>query len=111
MTAASCRDKVRFSLSDETGELRFTDFDIVDAPECRDVTIVLKHYLLGQPLADIDLDQVLRISCQGDERCMPDVAEAIAECQRMFAGIGRERGPQSSVRGSGGVACLAMDGG
>jgi len=86
MTAHSCRNRVRFSLSDKDGPLHFTAFDIVDAPECREVTEALKKHLLGRPLREIDAAEILRLPCERDGRCMRTVAGIIAECQEMFVG-------------------------
>ena len=77
--AGDCRDKVRFSLSDSTGTLRFTDFDIVDAPECGQVAGTLKEYLLGRPLAELDLDHIRQMTCPGNGQCIRDIVSVIGD--------------------------------
>jgi hypothetical protein len=80
-----CRNRVRFALSDSTGVLRFTDFDIVDAPECREVAKTLKAYLVGRPLAELDLDHIRGLSCGGNGQCVRDVADEIEDYRRILA--------------------------
>ena len=75
--AGDCRNKVRFALSDSTGALRFTDFDIVDAPECSQVKGTLKEYLLGRPLAELDLGYIRQMTCDGNGQCFRDIVSAI----------------------------------
>ena len=79
-----CGDRVRFSLSDETGELRFTAFRIVDAPDCRRVEREVVLYLVGRTLADADPHHIRGLECPGDGQCMETVAEVIEKSQRMF---------------------------
>ena len=83
--AGDCRNKVRFALSDSTGTLRFTDFGIVDAPECREVAGTLKEYLLGRPLAELDLDHIRRLTCPGNGQCIRDIANAIEDYRAILA--------------------------
>jgi hypothetical protein len=85
MAGQDCRDKVRFSLSDKSGALRFERFDIVDQPECRRTLDDLRAILLGRPLLEIDLAEIKRISCPHGDHCMRAVSEIIEECQTMFA--------------------------
>ncbi|KPK75886.1 MAG: hypothetical protein AMJ79_09245 [Phycisphaerae bacterium SM23_30] len=79
-----CCDKIRFSLSDKTGEFRFTDFDITDAPECTGQVKELRALLLGRRLADINAAEILRISCSGNGQCMRSVVSVIKEYQERF---------------------------
>ena len=84
MSPDDCRNKVRFALSDSTGTLRFTDFDIVDAPECRGTAEALKEYVLGRPLAELDSDYVRRLTCAGNGRCILDIASVIDDCRAIL---------------------------
>lgn len=77
--ADDCRNKVRFALSDSTGTLRFTDFDIVDAPECRDTAEALRQYVLGRPLAELDSDYIRQMTCAGNGQCICDIAGVIED--------------------------------
>ncbi len=74
-----CRDKVRFVLSDKTGALRFTDFEIVNAPECNGVARTLREYLLGQPLAELDLGYIREMTCTGNGQCIRDIVSVIED--------------------------------
>jgi len=82
--AGDCRNKVRFALSDSTGALRFTDFDIVDAPECSQIAGTLKEYLLGRPLADLDLDHIRGLTCPGNGQCFRDIVGVIDDCRAIL---------------------------
>ncbi len=84
-TAEECVDKIRFSLSDKTGVLRVEGFDIVNAPQCRDLTASLKRYLIGRPVAEIDIYHIRSLRCRGDGRCMRAIVDAIAEYHELFA--------------------------
>ena len=50
----NCYDKVRFTLSAETGDLRFTAFEIINSPEYASQVEEMRAKLLGQRLADIN---------------------------------------------------------
>jgi hypothetical protein len=83
--AGDCRDKVRFRLSDSTGALRFTEFDIVDAPECGRIAGALRDYLLGRPLAEIDLGHIRQMTCAGNGQCIRDIAGVIENSLAMLS--------------------------
>ena len=85
MHADECVDKVRFSLSDKTGVLRIDDFDIVDAPQCTTFAEKLKRYLIGRPVAEIDVDYIRSLGCSGDGQCMRTIVDVIAEYHELFA--------------------------
>lgn len=89
-----CYDKVRFALSDETGDLRFTSFDIINMPECFSLAETLRETLIGQRLADIDVEHIRRVSCPGNGQCMTTIVGIITEYQDRF--IRRQR--QGNVR-------------
>jgi len=80
----NCDDNVRFALSDDTGDLHFTAFDIVDAPECAGLVEELSAKLLDRPLAQIDVTEIQSISCSGNGQCMQTIVRTIRECQDMF---------------------------
>ena len=86
MSADDCRDKVRYSLSDKSGTLRFEAFDIVDAPDCQDTADEMRRVLLGRPLAEIDVASLLGICCPANGQCMRAVADVIAEAQILLGG-------------------------
>ena len=80
----NCDDNVRFALSDDTGDLHFTAFDIVNAPECAELVETLKAKLLGRGLAQIDVAEIRSMSCAGNGQCMQTIVHTITECQDMF---------------------------
>jgi len=79
-----CYDKVRFALSDETGEMRFTAFDIVNTPECSQLTETLRRILIDRRLADIDVAEIQGMSCPGNGQCMTTIVRIITEYQERF---------------------------
>ena len=84
MSPDDCRNRIRFALSDATGTLRFTCFDIVGAPECRETAETLRKYVLGRPLAEMDSDHIRRLTCSGNGRCMLDIAGVIEDCRAIL---------------------------
>ena len=79
-----CYDKVRFTLSDATGDLRFTAFDIINAPECTGLAEELRAKLLDRRLADIDVGEIQRMSCPGNGQCMTTIVRIITDYQDRF---------------------------
>ena len=88
MDRNSCQDSIRFSLSDDTGDLRFKSFDIVNAPECRSMLETLRNYILSRPLVEIDLRRIQQLDCPGNGQCMDEVVEEIKEAQMLFTPSG-----------------------
>jgi len=84
MKPDDCANRVRFSLSDETGVLRFTSFDIVDIPAFCDVVETLQEYLVGRSLAEVDVEHLKNVSCAGDGECLRAVISLVEEYQQMF---------------------------
>ena len=85
MTPDQCLDKVRFSLSDASGVLRFKSFDIIDAPECQEIAEELRSYLVGRPRSQVDVDYIRNLRCPGSGLCMVRIAEVVAEYREMWA--------------------------
>jgi len=85
MTEQECRDRVRCALSDRTGALSFENFDIVDAPDCSETAYNIREYLLGRPLAEVDVDSIREMGDLGNPLCARVVAGLVADCQRLFA--------------------------
>lgn len=80
----NCDDNVRFTLSDDNGDLHFTAFDIVNMPECTGLVENLRAKLLGRPLEQIDVAEIQRMSCRGNGQCMQSIVRTIVECQNLF---------------------------
>jgi hypothetical protein len=80
-----CADRVRFSLSDKSGILRFEEFEIVGSPVCAHVAEELKQLLLGQPLDEIDMDRVKSITCPGGGECVRTVIDVVEDTLETFA--------------------------
>ena len=85
MNPDECTDKMRFTLSDDTGVLRVVDFHIKDAPQCSDLAEALKQHLIGRPVAEIDVDYIRSLRCPGDAKCLRAIVDAIVEYHNMFA--------------------------
>jgi hypothetical protein len=80
-----CRDNVRFSLSDETGVLKFKTFDIVNTPDCARLAEELRKYLLARPLREIDVTFVRSMECpQKRGYCIEAVARVLEEHIEFF---------------------------
>ncbi len=82
----TCDDNVRFTLSDDTGDLHFTALDIVNAPQCVTIVEELRAKLLGRPLEQIDAAELQKIACLGNGQCVQTIVRTILECQDMFLG-------------------------
>ncbi len=62
------QDKVVFSLSDRSGELRFESFDAVNAPELEPSLRPVREYLLGRSLSEIETKTLNNMLCHlGDD--------------------------------------------
>ena len=85
MCAAECSDRLRFRLSDNSGVLRFEEFAIVDALDCRDMQHTLREYLVGRSLADVDLDFLRGLKCPADCECLRALIGTIQKHQHLFA--------------------------
>ena len=84
MSTGGCYDKIRFTLNDSSGVLRFESFDIVDSPECTDIARTLREYLVGRPLAEVDLEYISGLWCWGNAECMKTVVQVIQEHRELF---------------------------
>lgn len=85
MSNLSCGDRVRFSLSDKSGVLRFEAFDIVGSTDCARMAEEIRKQIMGVPLAEIDLDQLRGLSCSGGGECIRAVLNVIEETMETFA--------------------------
>lgn len=85
MTADECRDKIRFSLSDKSGSLRFESFEITGALYCQDIADELRRMIISRSLDEIDIAQIRRLRCPGSGQCMRAIADVVAELQQVFA--------------------------
>ena len=84
MHAEDCHDKLRFQLSDDSGSLRFTEFEILNAPTCRGVEKTLREYLVDRALVEVDLDYLRKLTCAGNGECVQAVIREVQKCQRLF---------------------------
>ena len=69
MLPSKCYDNIRFSLSDDSGVLRIEALEIIDATECRNFEQELHDYLIGRPLAEVDLGYLGSLTCDGNGAC------------------------------------------
>ncbi len=84
MYTDDCYDKVRFTLSDKSGELRFIHFDIEQAPKCAKVVQQLSNILLNQRLVDINVADIRALTCPGSKQCINTVVQIVEEYQGRF---------------------------
>ena len=84
MSAEDCRDKLRFRLNDDSGILRFMEFEILNAPTCRDMEKTLREYLVGRALVEVDLDYLRKLTCTGSGECMQAVIREVQRYQCLF---------------------------
>ena len=78
-----CYDRVRMALSDKTGELRVSSFDIVGIAECSEMA-ELRAKLVGKRLADINIAEMRGMSDLSNAQCIRVVVNIIAEYQDQF---------------------------
>jgi hypothetical protein len=84
MAGNDCLDKIRFKMSDVSGQMRFVSFEISQsAPRC-DFLEDLRAYLLNRPLREVDLAHLENSACTGSGHCLPAVKKAITEYQNLF---------------------------
>ena len=84
MPAEDCHDKLRFRLNDDSGSLRFMEFEIRNAPTCQDVEKTLREYLVGRALAEVDLDYLRKLTCAGNGECVQAVIREVQKYQHLF---------------------------
>ena len=87
-----CYDSIRFSLSDLSGRMRFESFDVVDMPEYKGAAASLTEYLLRRPLAEVDVERIRSMECDGRCTCLGEVAPVVGEQQRLFGHTDSPRG-------------------
>ena len=86
-----CKDKLRLRLSDESSILRFEAFEIVGAPQCREIEATLREYLVGRSLAEVDLDYLRGLTCPADGECVLAVIREVQKYQHLFSGKSKDR--------------------
>jgi hypothetical protein len=91
MPPSDCYNRIRCSLSDESGDLCFKSFEIVGAPGCSDIQEKLEAYLVGRPLAAVDLAYLQGLECPGSGECMGDVVRVVREHQDWFVRAEKDR--------------------
>ena len=84
MEKRECQERIRCPVSDRLGEMRIENFDIVDAPECEEIADRLRTYLVGQPLADVDLAYIREIGRATHPLCAEVVSKLVQRGQEKF---------------------------
>lgn len=79
-----CRHRVRFSLSDASGELVFTDFAVIDRPDCTVVKAIQEH-LVGRALDKVDWGLIEQLGQRGACTCADDIVAVLEEFQEQFS--------------------------
>ena len=75
-----CHDRIRFTLTDQEGPLRFKEFEIDDDSICMCIKSAIQSYLLNSPLGDIDIDAIYHALSERHSEC----AGAIADIQKKY---------------------------
>lgn len=99
---AACCGQPRFRLSDASGVLRFEEFRIAGAPECSHLEEAIRAYLLGRPLAEVDLAVLRGIQCPANGGCLREVIGEVQKHQRLFV----RNEPHSAAAGQDVLAAL-----
>ena len=94
MCSDECHDRLRFRLNDDSGVLRFVEFEILNVPGCQDMGDTLRDYLVGRALADVDLDYLRTLSCAGTGECMQTIIREVKKYRDLFA---RTQGQESAT--------------
>ena len=84
MSTKDCHDKLRFRLNDDSGVLRFMEFEILNTPACQDMEKTLREYLVGRALTDVDLEYLRNLACTGNGTCMQAVIREVQQYQYLF---------------------------
>ncbi len=84
-----CYDRIHIALSDMSGDLRITSFDIIGIAEYSE-TAELHAKLVGKRLADIHITEMHEVSFASNTQCLKAVADVIAKYQDQFL-RGRKR--------------------
>ncbi len=91
--APSCSGRPTFRLSDASGVLRFEEFRITGAAECKAMEVAIREYLLGRPLAEVDVDVLRGIHCPAGAGCLLEVIQEVEKYRRLFARRARQKPP------------------
>ncbi len=99
-------DKIVFSLSDQSGELRFERFAAVGAPELEPTVEALQAYLLGRPLREIDIEAIAGMIHALDDRSRSELLglfrhlkQACSRSEEAAPVRGGQRPARSDIRG------------
>lgn len=98
MEHSECMDRVKFTLSDDSGTLRFASFDIKQSGCCEEALNEIRTYLLSRPLDELDMDELKNMSCPtGNLICLQSLANAVAEYQTIFCETNRRKEPSRTA--------------
>ncbi len=84
MTESECRERIRCTMSDKSGVLRFENFEIVDTPEAAETAEKIRDYLVGRALADVEAGRIREMGRDGHLLCAHVVAQLVTESQAVF---------------------------
>lgn len=84
MSQHECRHRIRFSLSDSSGELTFTDFEVINSADCPAAQAVQDH-LVGRALSKVDWNLIETLGEQGTCTCANDVIAVLEDFQKQFS--------------------------
>lgn len=83
MSQNPCKHRVRFSASDSSGELCFTDFEVIEGANCP-VAKGIQEYLVGRALNDFDWRLIEDLGQRDACTCADDVIELLEQFQEQF---------------------------
>lgn len=83
-------DTIRCSLDDSSGVLAFRTFEVVEDPGLEPVAELIREYLVGRPLAEVDEEELRGLV--GAECQIDPVLEVIRDCRRLCGPNHRPRG-------------------
>ncbi len=92
-----CRHRVRFSLSDASGELVFTDFAVIDRYDCT-VARAIEGHLVGRALGQVDWSLIEQLGRRDACTCADDVIAVLGEFQQQFSSWSKRHHDSAEMR-------------
>lgn len=83
-----CYDSIRFAISDKAGSSRFTSFDIVRMPSCRDLVEHIRRYLIGRQVEEVDLEWIRSMASGTCAGCALEAVRLLQETRRLLMPAG-----------------------
>lgn len=81
---SACYNRIRFTMDDADGHLRFRKLDLEGGPVCEGVLERLRKYLQGRPLREVDLAEVRRLTADCHSECGTELLRVIGDQKKLF---------------------------